>query len=72
MFFWADFEASRRRSAELIREADHYRLLSAAKRIRTHRGKSLASQAIKWLAGQLIRWGSLLQERYGDSAPRPA
>ncbi len=71
MLFWADYVVARRHSEELIREAEHYRLISSVKRNNTPQGKRLASHAIKWLADQLIRWGSLLQERYGDSAPRP-
>lgn len=72
MFFWLDVEAAKRRSEEWIRKAEVDRLLREAKQVRSDRGKRLVPQAIQWLAGNLIRWGCLLQEHYSDSAPKAA
>ena len=54
------------RHEELLREAAHYRLISQAKRGSVKRKYSYG-KALVWLGSRLCKWGSLLQERFGDA-----
>jgi len=56
------------RSRELLRQAEHERLLRQilGSRNQQHR---LYRRALSWLGSRMVDWGQGLQERYGRAAP---
>lgn len=60
------YELFRIHQKELLEEAERYRIISITKQQSTPRGNYLAA-GLSWWGGRLIRWGNVLQERFGDS-----
>jgi len=52
---------------ELLREAEHLRLIQAA-RLEQPGDGGLLRQVVGWIGAQMVRWGSKLQ-RYGTPPP---
>ena len=61
-----EYELSKLRQKELLKEAEHYRIISQVKRGSSRQRKTLA-RGLAWWGSILSRWGRILQERFGDS-----
>ena len=61
---WNDVHLQRERFKDLLRDAEHERLIRAA--LATHRKPAAAyAPLLAWLGQQLIAWGGHLHTRYG-------
>ncbi len=63
------FYAEERRK-DMLREAEHDRLVRLARPARPRRAR-FYGRALAWMGRQLIAWGRRLQERYGAPAATP-
>ncbi len=59
------YENHKFRHEEFLQEAERYRLISQVKRQSSGRRISLAP-TLFWWGSKLSKWGSVLQERFGD------
>jgi hypothetical protein len=73
MNYW--FLLARQHQMELLREAEHHRLVRQARAARASRRAGQGhvpthKRAATWLAGRLISAGQSLETRYGEAAIR--
>ena len=70
MFNWYDVVVHQERNKDLLREAEHYRLVRQALAGRERRER-FHCKVLSWLGRRLVAWGVRLQERYGAVAAAP-